>query len=72
MAQIKLDKSKCIGCGTCSILCEEFFTMGEDGKSHLKEAIESSNGVEQINVQEVSCAQEAAQSCPMQCITIIQ
>ena len=65
MATIKLEKEKCIGCGTCWSLCEKFFEAGTDNKSNLK------GGVDEIEVEDVGCAQNAADACPVQCIKII-
>ena len=38
MAKIKLEREKCIGCGSCAALCSKHFEMADDGKSHVKEA----------------------------------
>lgn len=67
MPKIILDKSKCIGCGTCWDLCDKFFEADEDNKSSLKN---SSNGQE-VEVEEIGCAQLAADTCPVKCITIL-
>ena len=32
---IKIDKSKCIGCGTCSALCPECFELGNNQKAKV-------------------------------------
>ncbi len=67
--KITLDKSKCIGCGTCWSLCDRLFEAGEEGKSHLKGAKVNSN-IEEAEVGEVDCANEAAEACPVQCIKL--
>ncbi len=36
MPKIKLDREKCIGCGSCQAVCLKFFEMADDGKSHIK------------------------------------
>ncbi len=64
--KIILDKSKCIGCGTCWTLCDKFFEIGEDNKSKLKG---SANG-EELEIQEIGCAKVAMDTCPVQCIKI--
>jgi len=69
MPKITLETSKCIGCGTCWGFCDKIFEMGENGKSHLKGAKISSQK-EELEVEEPSCATEAAQACPVQCIKI--
>lgn len=33
--QPKIDKEKCIGCGTCAALVPTVFKLGEDGKSQV-------------------------------------
>ena len=68
MAKIKLEREKCIGCGSCSSVCPKFFEASEDGKSHLK-GVERTQ-VEEVETPEVECAQSAADACPAQCIHI--
>ncbi len=67
--KIILEKSKCIGCGTCAALCEKFFELAEDGKSHLKGA-EINPEKEELEIKEQGCAKEAVEACPVQCIRI--
>jgi ferredoxin len=38
--KIKIDKDKCLGCGTCVAMAPEVFEIGEDGKSKVKEGAE--------------------------------
>lgn len=64
--KIRLDKSKCIGCGNCWALCDKFFEAGDDNKSNLKNSL---NGQE-LEVEEIGCAQSAADTCPAQCIKL--
>ncbi|MDD5739033.1 MAG: ferredoxin [Candidatus Pacebacteria bacterium] len=64
--KITIDKQKCIGCGNCWALCDKFFEVGDDNKSSLKG---SSNGYE-MEIEEVDCAQEAVDTCPVQCIKL--
>lgn len=56
----KVDKEKCIGCGLCISICPEVFEMGKDGKSYVKNPKACNRP---------SC-KEAADSCPVQAITI--
>ncbi|MEK9153448.1 MAG: ferredoxin [Patescibacteria group bacterium] len=58
--QIKIDQTKCIGCGTCSALCSDYFDLDNNGKAVVK----------QTEVGEASCVKEAAECCPAQCIAI--
>ena len=69
--KIILDKSKCIGCGSCTALCPKFFELGEDGKAHIKGArIEEKTENEELEVEKLDCAKEAAEVCPVQAIQI--
>jgi ferredoxin len=54
------DRDACIGCGACVSICPENWKMGDDGKS---KPIKS-------QIKEIGCNQEAADSCPVQCIHI--
>lgn len=55
---ITVNKDLCIGCGTCVSLCPSAFTLGDDGKS------------EPITQEDVECARQAADSCPVKAITV--
>ena len=56
---VKVDKKKCIGCGSCAAICEEVFEM-KDGKSQVKKGQEKSK---------IPCVKEAADACPVGAIT---
>jgi ferredoxin len=55
---ISVNKSTCIGCGACASLCPGSFELGGDGKADA------------ISQEDSGCAQNAAQSCPVQAITV--
>lgn len=59
MAKIVVDQKKCIGCGACVSICPVGFEM-KDGKAHAKKA----------EVKKITCEKEAAESCPVNAITI--
>ncbi|MFZ5955200.1 MAG: ferredoxin [Nanoarchaeota archaeon] len=60
MAKIKVDKEKCIGCGSCESVCPEIFKMNE-GKAEAKKA----------QVSKISeSLKEAKDTCPMDAISI--
>jgi len=60
--KIKVDKSKCIGCGVCIALAPEYFKFGADGKSEpIKEEVAPADEEKVKN---------AAQSCPVGAITL--
>jgi ferredoxin len=69
MNKIILERNKCIGCGTCAVLCPTFFEMSDDGRVDLIDAEVVGDNMEK-EVSDVSCNEEAAQGCPMQCIQI--
>lgn len=70
MAKIIHEREKCIGCGSCAALCPKFFEIAEDGKAKLLGAEKNAEGNEELEVEELECAKEAADACPVQCIRI--
>jgi len=58
MKKVKVDKDKCIGCGTCVISAPKSFKLEADGKS----AALNPAGDEEAKVR------EALESCPVQAI----
>jgi len=57
-----VDKSKCIGCGLCEGTCPQVFRLGKDS---LSEAYRNP-----IPTEAGDSAQEAADGCPAEAITI--
>ncbi|MFA6171336.1 MAG: ferredoxin [Patescibacteria group bacterium] len=56
---IKVNQETCIGCGACESLCPDVFKLNADtGKSEV---------VSQGNAE---CGKLAAESCPVQAITV--
>ncbi len=71
MAKIIHERDKCIGCGACASMCSQYWTMGDDGKSDLKGAIQVSNSENyELELDSLICNNEAADACPVQCILI--
>lgn len=70
MAKIKLEREKCIGCGSCQALCPKYFELQDDGKSHIKDANSTASGVEELEVEKLECVESAAEACPAQCIRV--
>jgi ferredoxin len=58
--KIKIDKNKCIGCGTCAALAPEVFELDENNKARVKNP--KTNATETLQL--------AADSCPTQAIEI--
>ncbi len=57
---VKVDQQKCIGCGSCVAVCPDNFELKDDGKSY---PIHS-------EIDDLGCSQVAAESCPVQVITV--
>ena len=71
--KIIFEQEKCIGCGSCAALCSKYFELNEKGKSNLKGSkIDSKTKNQELEIAKIECAKEAATSCPMQIIQIIE
>jgi len=57
---IKIDREKCIGCGTCPAVCPNVFKMDEENKAIVFD--EKGDSEENIKM--------AADSCPTQAISV--
>ncbi|MFC1663924.1 ferredoxin [Patescibacteria group bacterium] len=67
------EKEKCIGCGSCVVVCSKYWEMKEDGKAHLKGSKKNpKTGNQELETQKADCNEEAANSCPAQIIHIIK
>jgi len=58
MPKIKVDKKKCIGCGSCASICDNF--VMQDGKAKVVKA----------SVVEITCEKQAEKSCPVGAIKV--
>ncbi|MBU1177001.1 MAG: ferredoxin [Patescibacteria group bacterium] len=58
--KVKIDKEKCIGCGSCEAVCPDFFKMDDENKAYFKENKEGDR----------DCIKEAADICPLQAIEV--
>lgn len=58
--KIKIDKEKCIGCGTCPAVCPDVFELGADFKAYIKEGADLSK----------LCVADAKSACPVEAIIL--
>ncbi len=59
--QVNLDQEECIGCQSCVEICPEVFGFNEDDdKAYV---IDLQGG-------DIDCTEDAADSCPVDCINI--
>ena len=74
MFKILHHRSKCIACGACAVICQDFFEMsGEDGLSDLNGAKYNQGKTEgELEVKAIGCCQEAANACPAHAIEIVK
>jgi ferredoxin len=56
---VKIDKKKCMGCGTCVSICSKVFELKGE-KAKVKKGQEKSN---------LPCVQDAIKSCPESAIS---
>ena len=65
------DREKCIGCGACAAVCDKLWVMADDGKSRLNNSVlNPKTGNYELELDEIGCNQEAADSCPVKIIKI--
>ncbi|HHW18331.1 MAG TPA: ferredoxin [Firmicutes bacterium] len=62
MAKVTVDKDLCIGCGLCADTCPDVFQLEDDGKAGVK-----SQDAANANL---SCAKDAASTCPTEAIKV--
>ncbi|RLG13992.1 MAG: ferredoxin [Candidatus Nanohalarchaeota archaeon] len=60
--KIEHDLNVCIGCGACVSVCPDNWEMDDNGKARIKNK----------EVDDISCNQEAKDSCPVDCIKITE
>ena len=55
---VEVDEDTCIGCGSCVAVAPDIFEIGDNGKAEV------------INDESTEEAQEAADVCPVDAITV--
>ena len=66
------DVEACIGCGACAAICPEHWDMDSNGKAELKNSKPGEEGKTELELDDGNCNQEAADSCPVTCIYIVE
>lgn len=56
---VKIDKEKCIGCGTCPAICPDVFVMSDDGKAVVKDGANFDDKADAINQSKDACPAQA-------------
>ena len=64
------EHQKCIGCGSCAVVCPKYWQMDAHGKSRPIGSKVNSQGNYELEVKKIGCNQEAVDICPVQCIRI--
>jgi len=71
--KIVFERDKCIGCGSCGAVCPRNWELNEDGKSKLLDSkLNPETKNHEKEIEKIECNQEAADSCPVQCIHIVE
>jgi ferredoxin len=60
--KVVVNKDACIGCGLCTGVAPEIFTIGDDGKSEVV--------VEELPEELEAAAEDSAAQCPVQAIVV--
>lgn len=68
--RVEIDYNVCQGFGACVELCSKFDLSDENGKSHVEGAKKVSSG-EAVELEQLSCHNQAAEACPFNAIHII-
>jgi len=71
---VKVDRNECIMCGVCWGICPDLFEAGPDGLCQIPLAYQVAGepGHGEAPDELRSCAEEAAVSCPVEIIHIIE
>lgn len=69
--RIEIERDLCINCGNCVDECEEMFEMVDDMSVLISGEINSDN-LSIKEYEDISCGLDAAEMCPVECITVYE
>jgi ferredoxin len=58
MQKINIDQDKCIGCGRCTEICPDVFSLDVNRKAKVD------------SEENIKCAKKASDECPMEAIEV--
>jgi len=70
--KVSIDHEECIACGACSADCPDFFEEDDEGMSIVVEAYRVGGNLTEgeAPADQEDCVREAAENCPVECISI--
>lgn len=73
--KVKVDRSLCIGAGSCNLVAPETFELDEEGKAVIKKK-DGTNSRDFVNYSEINDTEQnilsAGKSCPVNAIVIVE
>lgn len=60
--KVKVDETKCVCCGSCTVICGDVFGFSDDGTACVKDAAKVEENIDAVK--------EAADQCPTGAIVI--
>ncbi|MDD6285505.1 ferredoxin [Candidatus Methanosphaera massiliense] len=69
MVEVVLDREECTSCGNCVEVDETKFTFDDDDKATIIGS-ERDDGMDEIEVDDASVYEEAAEKCQGECIEV--
>lgn len=75
--KITFDRQNCIGAATCAAIAPTYFQMNDDGKATLQGAVKDEKTGKyvletEVNDEDFGYLSDAARSCPVQVIEVIE
>lgn len=70
MSNVEIDQDVCSGCGVCTNLCGDVFEPGDDGKAEIVEEYQGDGPYSGEIPDDIDCVEEAAESCPVEAISV--